>query len=122
MKGAQNTVHVGFELPAVVIQRQIPRVAHHAEAGIGHDNVRRHSLGREQAHDSGDIAVDRDIAAMRTRLSARRAQLGRQRLELLDAARHQRHAHAACAKLPRQSSAYARGSTGDEHTWRQGIR
>ena len=116
MQRAHDPKDIGFELAPVVRQVEVRGVAHHAEAGVGDDDVRRNAQSRELADDPCDVAIHGDVAAMSACRGARRAQLGGQHLELRDAARHQRHAHAALREFTSQPGANAGGSTGDEHT------
>ncbi len=65
VKGPQHTEHIGFELPAIVRERQFLRTPNHAEARIRDDDARPQVLFRQLGYHARNVTVDRDVAGMR---------------------------------------------------------
>ena len=93
VEGAQHAEEIGIELTPVVSERQLLRLADDPEARVGDDDAGHDALRRKLRDHACDVTIHGDIAAVRARLPPAPAQLRRQRLQLLVAPRHQRHAN-----------------------------
>src|SRR5581483_8596893 len=113
---AQHAENIGFELPAVILEREFFQRADNAESGVGDGHVELAPDAHRLGYGALEVAVARDIAGHgeRPRRAGRR-DFFRQFIEYLDTPRRQSQLRAGARELPRELFTDARRSAGDEH-------
>ena len=114
LERAQDAEDVGLELTAIIVEGQQRERSHHAEAGIGHDDVEPAEALAGHGGRPLRITVDGDVAAYSDRARATGGQLGHQPVETVGAARGQHERSAAPRELAGQRLADARRGAGDQ--------